>query len=636
MLPRLRRRTARCASTSASAAASPRCSATTGARSSCSTRCCSRCPGTPVIYYGDEIGMGDNVYLGDRDGVRTPMQWIGRPQRRVLDGQPAPPVPAADHRAGLPLRERQRGDPGGQPGVAAVVDAPADRPAQAPPRARARHDRVPRPRQPPRARVRPLPTPRWRSEQPLLCVANLSRLAQQVELDLRRFGGVGARRGVRPEPLRARSASGRTTLTLAPYGFFWFALDSRQTHRSRRRGRPAASWRGRGRTSCAGGRRSARAIGRWLPGRRWFAGKGAIAPRSSPIDDVVELSESRRPRRRADVVHRGRRPPVLRAAAAHDGRARRGARPAPPGVGHRPARRRRRRRRDERARGSRCRRRRGAAAAHSAGPSSVAIGHPRRPGLTKLAADPHDVHVLGVEQSNSSAIVGGRVIAKLIRRLTPGENPDVTLPMHLRSAWLRSRPRCRRDARRAARQATPRRTSSSSTTSSANEADLWEWSQDLLTREVERLVSEPESTADDAVMAAVTGLLAERTAEMHLGLAGGAPGFEPEPFSLLWQRSMLQSLRASLRETQRLVRRSRSSLADAGRCAGGGRARRRRPAARRVRRAADAQARRRAASGSTAICTSVRRCGPATTSCSSTSRASRARRSASARSSARR
>ncbi len=32
-------------------------------------------PGTPVIYYGDEIGMGDNAYLGDRNGVRTPMQW---------------------------------------------------------------------------------------------------------------------------------------------------------------------------------------------------------------------------------------------------------------------------------------------------------------------------------------------------------------------------------------------------------------------------------------------------------------------------------------------------------------------------------------------------------------------------------
>jgi maltose alpha-D-glucosyltransferase/alpha-amylase len=34
-------------------------------------------PGSPVIYYGDEIGMGDNIYLGDRNGVRTPMQWTG-------------------------------------------------------------------------------------------------------------------------------------------------------------------------------------------------------------------------------------------------------------------------------------------------------------------------------------------------------------------------------------------------------------------------------------------------------------------------------------------------------------------------------------------------------------------------------
>ena len=44
-------------------------------------------PGAPVVYYGDEIGMGDDIWLDDRDGVRTPMQWSARSQRRLFDGR---------------------------------------------------------------------------------------------------------------------------------------------------------------------------------------------------------------------------------------------------------------------------------------------------------------------------------------------------------------------------------------------------------------------------------------------------------------------------------------------------------------------------------------------------------------------
>ena len=56
-------------------------------------------PGTPVIYYGDEIGMGDNVYLGDRNGVRTPMQWTADRNAGFSTANP--------HRLYLPLITEQ-------------------------------------------------------------------------------------------------------------------------------------------------------------------------------------------------------------------------------------------------------------------------------------------------------------------------------------------------------------------------------------------------------------------------------------------------------------------------------------------------------------------------------------------------
>ena len=64
-------------------------------------------PGTPIIYYGDEIGMGDNIYLGDRNGVRTPDAVDARPQRRLLPLRSGAALSADDHGSGLRLRGGQ-------------------------------------------------------------------------------------------------------------------------------------------------------------------------------------------------------------------------------------------------------------------------------------------------------------------------------------------------------------------------------------------------------------------------------------------------------------------------------------------------------------------------------------------------
>ena len=63
-------------------------------------------PGTPIIYYGDEIGMGDNIYLGDRNGVRTPMQWTPDRNGGFSRCDPARLYAAADHGSGLRLSSR--------------------------------------------------------------------------------------------------------------------------------------------------------------------------------------------------------------------------------------------------------------------------------------------------------------------------------------------------------------------------------------------------------------------------------------------------------------------------------------------------------------------------------------------------
>lgn len=361
------------------------------------------------------------------------------------------------------------------------------------------------------------------------------------------------------------------SLTLAPYGFFWFALEhgndgDGSADDEGRAAMPVPRLPGTGREVLRRRSTLARIVARWLPSRRWYAGKGATILDVS-VDDVIELDD--RPERHVALVivrtsftegdDQSYAVPLLHTTEARgleldQGRAGSlvalvddgaivDAMAAPEGAGSVAAAALRRRTR----RGQR---------------GGTAIGHPRRSGLTRLADDPRDVHPLGVEQSNSSAAVGGRVIAKLIRQLASGENPDVTLPMHLRRQGFEHVPGVAGTLDVARREDAVAANAVVVHDAIANESDLWEWSQDLLTREIERVVSEPDATGDEAVMDALTVLLARRTAEMHQALVGGERGFEAERFTLLFQRSIQQSVRAELRETQRELRRHRRRFDD--------------------------------------------------------------------------
>ena len=128
-------------------------------------------PGTPVIYYGDEIGMGDNIYLGDRNGVRTPMQWTGDRNAGFSRADPArlyaPPImdPVYGYQA-VNVEAQERAPFSLLNWMRRMIGA-----AQAVHGLRPRHARVPAGAEPQGAGLRARAT----SDETILCVANLSR-----------------------------------------------------------------------------------------------------------------------------------------------------------------------------------------------------------------------------------------------------------------------------------------------------------------------------------------------------------------------------------------------------------------------------------------------------------------------------
>ncbi len=175
-------------------------------------------PGTPILYYGDEIGMGDNVHLGDRNGVRTPMQWDG--------GWNAGFSPADPERLYLPLILSP------VYGYQAVNVASQKRFGHSLLSWMKRLIRIRKSTSvfgrgsieflhPDNHRI--LAYVRTLDKEAILAVNNLSSSAQAVELDLRRFKGniliEMSSRNIFP-----RAGDSPYLLTLGPYQFYWFRL----------------------------------------------------------------------------------------------------------------------------------------------------------------------------------------------------------------------------------------------------------------------------------------------------------------------------------------------------------------------------------------------------------------------------
>jgi maltose alpha-D-glucosyltransferase/alpha-amylase len=175
-------------------------------------------PGSPVLYYGDEIGMGDNIFLGDRDGVRTPMQWSNErnggfsradPQRLYL-----PPIqdPVYGYEA-VNVEAQQRDGSSLLNWTRRMLAVRRSTQVFGRGRITMLH--------PGNRKI--LAYLRELGDEAVLCVANLSRMAQPVELDLSRFKG---RVPVEMSGHNAFPPVGDLPylLTLPSHGFYWFRL----------------------------------------------------------------------------------------------------------------------------------------------------------------------------------------------------------------------------------------------------------------------------------------------------------------------------------------------------------------------------------------------------------------------------
>ncbi|HEF4724519.1 maltose alpha-D-glucosyltransferase [Burkholderia multivorans] len=504
-------------------------------------------PGTPVIYYGDEIGMGDNIHLGDRDGVRTPMQWssdrnggfsLADPELLVL-----PPVMGSLYGYDAINVEAQTRDPHSLLNWTRRILA-TRRATQVFGRGSIRFLR-------PENRKVLAYLRELEGHDPVLCVANLSRASQAVELDLSEFAG--------RVPIEMTSDSpfppvGQLPylLTFPPYGFLWFVLSAhgrepawRQPHAE-----PLPEYvtlvmrRGDTRPDVAQLHTLAHdALASWLTRRRWFASKDRTIA-DARLNVVTPIPGESFQYAEACVTVRGDSHAeryVVPLAVAWGGetsgplfaqlalaRVRRGHTVgyltdafALPAFAH----------------GMLRKLRAGATVPTSDGGHLAFL-----PEAALASLDPGDeaeVRWLAAEQSNSSLVIGEAIVLKLVRKVAHGVHPEAEMSRHLTRIGYQNTAALAGEVVHVDPDGRPH-TVAILQRFVDNQGDAWTRSFDFLKRAVDELAlpaaddadtTEPDAETDALLgYAAFAGVVGKRLGELHVALAQPSddPAFAPE------------------------------------------------------------------------------------------------------------
>ncbi|MDQ2857294.1 MAG: maltose alpha-D-glucosyltransferase [Candidatus Eremiobacteraeota bacterium] len=496
-------------------------------------------PGTPIVYYGDEIGMGDNIYLSDRDGVRTPMQWSIDRNGGFSRADPArlylPPIMDPVYGFQSVNVEAQTRSPGSLINWMRKIVA-----------VRQGYKAFGRGTltflQPANRKV--IAYVREYGNDVVLCVANLARSAQQVALDLSRYKG-----RVPVEMLGWSSfqtiGDERYVVTLPGHGFFWFLLSDSA---------PAPAWGGELPGELPelhtlvlprepGGSLAGKALAlfesdvlpAFLPQQRWFAGKDArvhdvrlvdaVALESPGLTAYLTVIDAQEryfvPVVMADEADGARTAMLARATLAR-------TRTGPQSgflydafaI-------------DAFARSLLADMRESRTAPSTRGGKFSATRTAPAPALDI----PLDANVrrLDVEQSNTSLVIDERIILKAYRRVHAGPQPEVEIARFLETVGYRHTPPLYGYVEYVAPGGEPT-VLAIAAQFVESQGDAWATTIAYLERFFDRraeLASQPAAGDYHEIFLQRARRLGNRTAELHRGFATstGDPSFEPEPMT---------------------------------------------------------------------------------------------------------